>query len=108
MRGLSTREKVLWIGGGALILVYCLFPVAWLLSLSFKAPADLTNRQFLPTDPSLENYQQILPGGSAADLFMPALRNSIGIALITRVKTPRLSSADCIASAFITVASIPM
>jgi len=82
MREFSTRQRVLWIVGGALIILYCLFPVAWLTSLSFKAPADLTNRQFLPTEPSTENYEQILPGGSAADLFMPALRNSIGIALI--------------------------
>ena len=44
--------------------------------------ADLNNRQFLPTEASTENYEQILPGGSAADLFMPALRNSIGISLI--------------------------
>ena len=82
MDQLSTRQRVFWIVGGALIILYCLFPVAWLTSLSFKAPADLTNRQFLPTDQSTENYEQILPGGSAADLFMPALRNSIGISLI--------------------------
>src|SRR5918994_7273006 len=82
MREFSTRQRVLWIVGGGLIILYCLFPVAWLTSLSFKAPADLTNRQFLPTEPSTENYEQILPGGSAADLFMTALRNSIGIALI--------------------------
>jgi hypothetical protein len=30
------------------------------------------------------------------------------MALMTRVKTPIPSSADCMASAFITVASIPM
>ena len=82
MREASTRERILWIVTGALIILYCLFPVAWLTSLSLKAPADLNDRQFLPTDPSFENYQQILPGGSAAELFMPALRNSIGIALI--------------------------
>jgi multiple sugar transport system permease protein len=82
MREASTRERILWIVTGALIILYCLFPVAWLTSLSLKAPADLNDRQFLPTDPSFENYKQILPGGSAAELFMPALRNSIGIALI--------------------------
>ena len=74
MREYSTRQRVLWIVGSLVIVVYCLFPVAWLTSLSFKAPADLTNRQFLPTEPSTENYEQIL--------FMPALRNSIGISLI--------------------------
>ena len=32
----------------------------------------------------------------------------IGIADCTRVATPHFSSADCMASAFITVASMPM
>ena len=81
MREYSTRQRVLWIVGGLVIIVYCLFPVAWLTSLSFKAgrpqqPAVPAHRA------STENYEQILPGGSAADLFMPALRNSIGISLI--------------------------
>ncbi|MFZ5871345.1 MAG: carbohydrate ABC transporter permease [Actinomycetota bacterium] len=81
MRQLSTRERVLWGVGGALIILYCLFPVAWIVSLSFKAPGDLTNQRFLPTQVSTENYAQIFTGG-ASDLFLSALRNSIGISLI--------------------------
>lgn len=82
MDRVSPRERAAWIIGGLLIIGYCLFPVAWLVSLSLKAPEDLRTPQFLPTEFSTENYAQILPGGSAADLFMPALRNSIGIVLI--------------------------
>jgi multiple sugar transport system permease protein len=78
---MSRREKFWWIVAGIAILVYCLFPIAWIVSVSFKAPSDLANGQFLPTDPSNQNYSEILTGGSK-DLFLPALRNSFGICLI--------------------------
>ena len=78
---MSRREKTWWIIGGILILLYCLFPIAWIISLSLKAPADIANGGFLPTDASWENYSTILTG-TASDLFLPALRNSFGICLI--------------------------
>jgi multiple sugar transport system permease protein len=78
---MSTKRKVWWIVGGALIVLYCLFPIAWIVSVSFKAPSDLANGQFLPSDPTWQNYSLILSGG-ASDLFLPALRNSFGICLI--------------------------
>jgi len=78
---MSRREKNLWILGGIAIVIYALFPIAWIVSLSLKAPSDLSNGQFLPTNVSWENYQLILTGG-ASDLFLPALRNSFGIVLI--------------------------
>ncbi len=78
---MATRERNLWLVGGLLIVVYALFPVAWIVSLSFKAPADIANGQFLPTDFSWTNYSQLFTG-SASDLFLPALRNSFGICLI--------------------------
>ena len=78
---LSTRAKVGWIVGSLAVMGYALFPVAWILSLSFKAPADLSNQQFLPTDVSTGNYREIFTG-NASELFLSALRNSIGICLI--------------------------
>lgn len=78
---MATREKVLWGVGGLLIVVYCLFPVAWIVSLSFKSSDDIANGQFLPTVFSGANYEQILVG-DAAGLFLPALANSFGICLI--------------------------
>src|SRR3954467_11867903 len=78
---MSRRERIWWIVGGILIVIYCLFPIAWIISLSFKPPPDMANGQFLPTTFSWENYSLILTG-SASDLFLPALRNSFGICLI--------------------------
>ena len=78
---MSTREKTWWWIAGVVILLYCLFPIAWIISLSFKGPADIANHQFLPTSPTGENYSTILTG-TASDLFLPALRNSFGICLI--------------------------
>jgi len=78
---MSRREKNWWIVAGVLIVVYALFPIAWIISLSFKAPSDLANGQFLPTKATSENYKLILTG-DASDLFLPALRNSFGICLI--------------------------
>jgi multiple sugar transport system permease protein len=78
---MSTRTKVLWWIAGAVIVLYALFPIAWIISISFKAPSDIANGQFLPTSLSWQNYEDILTG-SASDLFLPSLRNSFGICLI--------------------------
>ena len=78
---MSRREKIWWWIGGLVIVVYCLFPIAWILSLSFKAPSDIANGQFLPSQFTWQNYSDIFTG-TASDLFLPALRNSFGICLI--------------------------
>jgi trehalose/maltose transport system permease protein len=78
---MSGRQRAWWIVGGIVIVVYALFPIAWIVSLSFKPAADLANGQFLPTNGTWDNYALILTGG-ASDLFLPALRNSFGICLI--------------------------
>jgi multiple sugar transport system permease protein len=78
---MSTKKKVYWWIGGAVIVLYALFPIAWIVSISLKAPSDIANGQFLPTNATGENYSSILTG-SASDLFLPALRNSFGICLI--------------------------
>ena len=78
---MSTREKAGWGIGGLVIVVYCLFPVAWIVSLSFKSSDDIANGQFLPTAFSGENYTSLVTG-DASGLFLPALLNSFGICLI--------------------------
>jgi multiple sugar transport system permease protein len=78
---MSTRERTLWIVAAIAIILYALFPIGWIVSLSFKAPADIANGQFLPTVFTWENYSLILTG-DASELFLPALLNSFGICLI--------------------------
>jgi multiple sugar transport system permease protein len=78
---MSTREKTWWWIAAIAILIYCLFPIAWIISLSFKDPSDISNTSFLPTAFTGVNYNEIFTG-SASDLFLPALRNSFGICLI--------------------------
>jgi multiple sugar transport system permease protein len=77
---MSTDRKgqAFWIVGAVLIMFYALVPVAWIISLSFKAGDDITNKKFWPTDWSFENYAIVF----RSDLFTSALRNSIGISLI--------------------------
>jgi multiple sugar transport system permease protein len=73
-----TQRKTLWGIGDTLLIVWCLIPVLWLASLSFKDPATLGDGSFIPTKATLENYRGIF----STSLFTRALVNSIGIALI--------------------------
>ena len=72
--------------GVALILLWCLLPVAWIISLSFKSQDAITNGSpgFLPADGAgagWQNYSDVL----ANDQFRRAIFNSIGISLIATV-----------------------
>jgi multiple sugar transport system permease protein len=66
--------------GFVIILVWCLLPVAWIISLSFKSVAETTtgSPQFLPKNPTIQNYKDILSNPD----FLDSLRNSFGIAII--------------------------
>ncbi len=71
-----------WIGVVA-ILVWCLLPIAWVVSLSFKPVAETAagSPQFLPKDPTFDVYKDVLQN----DDFLLALRNSFGISVIATV-----------------------
>lgn len=75
------RTTIGWWVITLVVLVWCLFPVASILATSFKTPGDLSNGQFLPTQWSTINYQEILVGDSR-ELFLTALWNSVGISVI--------------------------
>src|SRR5699024_4867921 len=86
MGAMSTKQKVGWVAITIVVLLWSLFPVASILMTSFKTQAGLFSGRFLPPEWTWENYAAILsPGGSAQDLFLPSLRNSIGISLISTV-----------------------
>jgi multiple sugar transport system permease protein len=71
-----------WIGF-ILILLWCLFPVAWIISLSFKSEGETAtgSAQFLPKDPTFDNYTAIIDNPD----FTRALVNSFGISLIATI-----------------------
>jgi multiple sugar transport system permease protein len=71
----STEKKVLWSIGIALVVLYALFPVIWLISLSLKSPDAIgTDTNFFPKDPTFQNYNDLFTGESD---FPEALRNSL-------------------------------
>lgn len=83
MSALTTRQRIGWAVITVLVLVYALFPVASIIATSFKLPSQLTTGTFLPETWSTTNYESILlPSGAAQELFLSALRNSVGISLI--------------------------
>jgi multiple sugar transport system permease protein len=77
----STREGRLWSVAGIAIVVYALVPVAWIVSLSLKPSSELSNGSFFPSEPTLENFRTVFEDPQ----FPAALRNSIGIAVISTI-----------------------
>lgn len=88
----GTREYVYWSVGIALVLIFALLPVLWLVSLSLKPPDAITDQSFIPTEFSLDNYKSLFEGGIDDSPFIKPLINSIGIALITTVISIVLAS----------------
>ena len=68
-----------WALVNILVILYALFPVWWIIALSFKDPSTLTDGSFIPTKWTWENYRGIFQTSE----FTRALINSIGIALIS-------------------------
>ncbi|WP_110182032.1 carbohydrate ABC transporter permease [Nocardioides solisilvae] len=80
---MSTKNRIGVVIGAVLILVWCLLPVAWIISLSFKSQEAITTGSpgFLPRDgggAGWQNYSDVI----ADDQFRRAIFNSIGISLI--------------------------
>lgn len=77
------KQKIGTAVGCLLILVWCLLPVVWIISLSFKSQESITNGSpgFFPSDgggAGWQNYQDVWNN----DQFRRAIFNSIGISLI--------------------------
>jgi multiple sugar transport system permease protein len=83
MKTLSTRAKWGWAVITIVVMLYALFPVVSIFATSFKLPSQLNLGLFWPKTWTTQNYEQILaPDGAAQELFLSALRNSVGISLI--------------------------
>ena len=84
----TPRQKFGWGLANALTVVIVAIPVLWLLSLSFKTPAAITNASFWPSQWTWGNYSGIL----TTQQFIRPLINSIGIGLISTVIAVLLAS----------------
>jgi multiple sugar transport system permease protein len=74
----TARGQKWWIIGSVIVLLYTAIPILWIVNLSFKTGAQLTDGNFWPRNWSFQNYSTVLE----QDLFTSALRNSIGISLL--------------------------
>jgi multiple sugar transport system permease protein len=86
----GTREYALWSIGILLILTFSIFPVLWIVSVSLKDPATITEgtnfgNTFIPQDITFDNYDALFQGGISESPFIRPLINSILIGLISTV-----------------------
>ena len=77
----TRRASAGWAIACVFIVLYALFPVLWILSLSFKTGDDINNGKFLPSNWSWDNYDTVFD----TSLFTSALRNSIGVSAISTI-----------------------
>ena len=57
--GSGLTERLFWVAGSALVVIYALIPVAWIVSLSLKPAADIGDNRFTPRIISLEHYEAV-------------------------------------------------
>jgi multiple sugar transport system permease protein len=91
----NLRRMTGWSGALLIVLVASLVPVLWIVFLSLKTPASATDGSFIPHHWTLSNYSDIFKTG----IFTSALRNSIGIALISTALAVIIASAAAYAIA---------
>ena len=84
----SRSQNVKWGIAAALVVLYTLLPIVWIVSLSLKQGDDITNNRFFPSSPGLGNYRTVFN----TDLFTTALRNSVGIALLATLISVTLAT----------------
>ncbi|MDQ1104499.1 multiple sugar transport system permease protein [Nocardioides zeae] len=84
--GNTPLRKVGIVLGAALILVWCLLPVAWIISLSFKSQESVTNGSpgFFPSEGGFAGWDNYVAAWDN-EQFRRAIFNSIGISLIATV-----------------------
>src|SRR3954464_8630530 len=84
-RGADAGPKTpwwLWIVVAAIVL-FCLFPFYWMVSISLKPRLQLNNGTPYPHHPSLKNYQSIFNNGD----FTRALLERPVVSIVTTVFT---------------------
>jgi multiple sugar transport system permease protein len=74
----TARARVGWSVANIVTIVLVLIPLVWIISLSFKTTASITDPSYFPVDWTWSNYSGIL----TTSTFLRPLLNSIGIGLI--------------------------
>jgi len=95
----GTREYALWSIAIALVLIFALVPVVWIMALSLKTPASVADGRFLPAHWTLDNYKGLFDGGISNSPFLKPLINSIVIAVISTVIAITLAASAAYAIA---------
>jgi multiple sugar transport system permease protein len=75
----GARRTAVWVIIDALVLVYALVPVLWILSLSLKPTSTVKDGKLIPSSLTFDNYRGIFRG----NFFSSALVNSVGIGVLT-------------------------
>src|SRR5246127_5575599 len=78
---ICVRRATTWVIVDTLVLLYALFPVLWILSLSLKPTSTVKDGKLIPSSVTFDNYRGIFRG----NFFSSALINSAGIGLLTTV-----------------------
>ena len=91
----KARQRSGWSLGFVVVVVVSLIPVFWLIMLSLKTPESATDGSFIPHHWTLHNYRDIFK----QTVFTAALRNSIGIGLISTALAVLLASSAAYAIA---------
>ena len=56
--GVRWNRVLLWVAV-VLIVLFCLFPFYWLINTSLKTGPDLSSGDFVPPNPTVDNYESI-------------------------------------------------
>jgi multiple sugar transport system permease protein len=89
------RQYSGWSASIFVVIVVSLVPIVWIVMLSLKTSASATDGSFIPHHWTLSNYSDVFKLGT----FTSALRNSIGIALISTALAVIIASAAAYAIA---------
>jgi multiple sugar transport system permease protein len=84
----TPRQKALWAIAIAVVVLYALVPVGWIVSLSLKPSSQIGDRNFFPSSVSFDNYKTLFQTSD----FNHALVNSLGIAAISTLIAVVLAS----------------
>jgi multiple sugar transport system permease protein len=78
---MGARRAAAWVTVDAMVLMYALLPVLWILSLSLKPTSTVKDGKLIPSSLTFDNYRGIFRG----NFFSSALINSVGIGVTTTV-----------------------